>query len=308
MKPLPILPIALLLLAGCASAPRPTPWQAVPLLVTLPPDCDPGVAAPAPGAAPVIPGGLSVVRSEGRDVVLVAVRGCVVTADAGTGASDLLPTHGDAIAPTMVDGTSAGLAFSSSLSGSVRAIDRTGAITFNASGLRHPLGVRLLPGGSLLVAEAATGRVLHLGPDEDARPRLVAEGLDRPCGLLLVDATQAIVTESGGGRLTRIRLDRYERQQIAGGLEQPQGIARMADGRLAVVEAGRQRLIAIDATTGRIEVLADRLPVVAGGAGSAPDPHAVADVAAAPDGTLFVSGNATRTVLKVTPRPRPATR
>lgn len=306
MKPLPILLPALLLLAGCASTPRLSPWQATPLLSGLPPSCEPGSTAPPAGAAPVIPGGLAVVRSEGRDVILVAVRGCVMAVDAGNGAAELLPTHGDSIAPTMVDGTSNGLAFGSSLSGTVRAIDATGAITFNASGLHHPQGVRLVPGGSLLVAEAAASRVLRLGPHEDSRPKLVADGLDWPCGLLLADATQAYITESQGGRVSRIRLDRYERKEIAGGLDRPQGIARMADGRLAVVEAGKRRLIAVEVVTGQVEVLATDLPLTLVGADGATDPHAMADVAAAPDGTLYVSGNATRTILKVTPRPRPA--
>lgn len=305
MKPLSLLLPALLLLAGCTAAPKLSPWQATPLLAALPPSCEPGATAPTPGAAPVIPGGLAVVRSEGRDVVLVAVRGCVMAVDAGTGAAEPLPTHGDSIAPTMVDATSDGIAFSSSLSGTVRAIDAKGAISFNASGLHHPLGVRLAPGGSLLVAEAAGSRVLRLGPHEESRPKLVADGLDWPCGLLLADATQAYVTESQGGRVTRIRLDRYERKEIVAGLDRPQGIARMADGRLAVVEAGKRRLVAVEPTTGKVEVLAVDLPLNLLDADGATDANAVADVAAAPDGTLYLGGNATRTLLKVTPRPKP---
>ncbi len=301
MKTLSTLLPALLLLAGCSSTPRLTPWQATPLVAALPASCAPDAAA----NAPVIPGGLSVVRSEGRDVVVVAVRGCVMAVDTESGTTEPLPTHGDAIAPTMVDGSSSGLAFSSSLSGSVRAIDATGAITYNASGLQHPQGVRLLPGRSLLVAESAADRVLRLGPREDSSPRLVADDLAWPSGLFVVDATQAYVTESRAGRISHIRLDRYERRSIATGLDRPQGIARMTDGRLAVVETGKRRLVAVDAATGQIEVLADQLPITPAGADGAADPHTMADVTAAPDGTLYVSANAPPTILKLVPRSTP---
>ena len=106
-----------LLLAGCASAPPLTPWRADPLLVGLPPSCTTGAAAPEPAAIAenILPGGVSVVRSENRDVVLVAARSCVMTVDAGSGAAEPLPTRGDSIAPTMLDATSGGVAFSSSL-------------------------------------------------------------------------------------------------------------------------------------------------------------------------------------------------
>lgn len=301
MKPLPISLSALLFLAGCASVPQPDPWQAVPMPAALPPACA------GDAEAPVMPGGLGIIRSEGRDMLLAALRGCVMSIDVDSGAAELLPTHGDAIAPTMLDVASNGIAFSSSLSGSIRVIDPGGAISLNVSGLQQPRGLRLLPGGDVLVAEAGAGRVLRLGPGPEPRPRLVADDLDQPCGLLVADATQAFVTESAGGRLLRIRLDRDERQTIAHGLDQPQGIARMADGRLAVVEAGKQRLLAVDSLSGRIEVLASGLPILQTG-GSAAHPHAVADVAVAPDGRLFISANATRTILELRPGPAPATR
>jgi len=302
MKPLPIALLALPLLAGCASAPRPDPWQAVPMEAALPAACA------GDAEAPVMPGGLGIIRSEGRNVLLAALRGCVMAIDIDSGATEPLPTHGDAIAPTMLDVASNGIAFSSSLSGSVRVIDARGGISLNASGLRQPRGLRLLPGGDLLVAEAGAGRVLRLGPGPDSRPRLVAEGLEQPCGLLVADATQAFVTESAGGRLLRIRLDRDERREVARGLDQPQGIARMADGRLAIVEAGKRRLLAVDSLSGEVEVLASNLPVLEPAGSGASYPHAVADVAAAPDGRLFVSATATRSLLELRPATLPSRR
>lgn len=293
-----------LFLAGCATAPPPlTPWRADALLPALPADCADS-AAPAPDAAVSggVPGGLAVVRSEGRDVVLVAARSCVWTVDAVTGSTAPLPTRGDSIAPTMIDGTSSGLAFSSSLSGSVRVIDTAGAVSLNVSGLRRPLGTRLLPGGIVLVAEHGEGRILRLGPSHESRPRLIADKLDGPVGLIVVDATKGYVTEADGGRVTLFYMDHYETRTVAKGLRQPEGIALLADGRLAVAEVGARRLIAVDPEGGAIEVMADNLPVGLASPRDDADPYSVTDVAVAPGGGIFVSADLDRTVLTVTRR------
>jgi len=296
---------AALVLAGCAGAPKLTPWRADALLAALPAACTPAGAPPAAAPTPVIPGGLTVVRSGGRDVLLVAARGCVMTVDAATGATELLPTHGDSIAPTMVHATSGGVAFTSSLSRSVRAIDAAGAVTFNVSGLDMPLGVQLLPGGAALVAEFTRGRVLRVGPTTESRPRLVAEALEGPVGIAVVDATRAYVTEYLPGRVTEIRLDRFEKRVVAKGLSRPEGLAVLPDGRIAVAETGLRRLVAIEPAKGRLEVMADNLPIGLDSGQGVNDPYSVTDVAAGPDGTLYVSSDMDGTVLRVTPRPRP---
>lgn len=300
-----LVPLAL---AGCAGTPELTPWRADALLAALPASCTAAGAAPAAPAAstPVVPGGLAVVRSAGRDVVLVAARGCVMTVDAASGAAEPLPTHGDSIAPTAVHATSQGVAFASSLSGSVRAIDAAGVVTFNVSGLTVPLGVRLMPGGSALVAEFGAGRIVRVGPTAESRPRLVAEGLDGPAGIVVVDATRGYVTEYRAGRVTEFRLDRFENRVVAKGLQRPEGLALLADGRIAVAETGLRRLVAVDPAKGRLEVMADNLPVGLDPGTGADDPYSLTDVAAGPDGTLYVSSDMDGTVLRVTPRPQPA--
>ncbi len=298
---------AILLLAGCASTPELTPWRADPLLAGLPPACTTGASAPEPAelAEKILPGGLGVVRSQGRDTLIVAARGCAMTVDVVTGAAEPLPTRGDSIAPTMLDVTGEGVAFSSSLSGSVRAINPTGAVTFNVSSLREPLGLRLLPGGAVLTTEFGTGRILHLGPNEDSRVRLIADALDGPVGLAVVDATKGYVTEYHAGRVTQFRLDRFEKTIVTSHLNHPEGIALMGDGRLAVVEVGLRRLIAIEPITGKFEVLAADLPIGLVSPAGDRDPYTVSDVAAGPDGALYVSADIGRTILKVTLRPPP---
>jgi sugar lactone lactonase YvrE len=222
--------------------------------------------------------------------------------DAETGTAAPLPTRGDSIAPTMLDGTSGGLAFSSSLSGSVRAIGPDGAVLYNVSGLQRPLGLRLMPGGIALVAEQATGRILRVGPSAESRGRLMADGLAGPVGLVVADATRGYVTEELGGRVTMFRLDRFEKATVASGLDHPEGIALLPDGRLAVAEVGKRRLLAVDRETGAIEVMVDNLPVGLPSPLGAGDPYTVTDVATAPGGAIFVSADVDRTVLRLTPR------
>lgn len=305
MRILAGLPV-LVLLGGCASTPELTPWQADALLPSLPADCaDSAAPASQTALSGGVPGGLAVVHSEGRDVILVAARSCVWTVDAQTGAAAPLPTHGDSIAPTMIDAGRAGLAFSSSLSGSVRTIDAAGAVVLNVSGLRQPLGTRLLPGGIVLVAEHGTGRILRLGPSEESRPRLVADGLDGPTGLVVVDATHGYVTEAGSGRVTLVNLGHPEQRAIATGLEQPEGIAVLSDGRLAVAEVGARRLVAVDPRTGAVEVLADHLPIGPATPQDNADLHAVTDVAATPAGLIVISAAGDRTILKLRRRAPP---
>lgn len=298
--------LAVVLLAACTTAPQLPQWQAEALLGSLPVDCAGDADSTAPvGAASIVPGGLAVVRSEDRSIVLVAARSCLWTIDAANGQPEPLPTYGDGIAPTMVDGSSSGLVFSSMLSGSVRAIDVDGKVTFNVSGLRQPAGVRLLPGGSAVVAEHGSGRILRLGPTAEYRQRIVAEGLDGPFGLVILNATTGFVTEREGGRVTQFRLDRAETRVVSDGLARPEGITLMADGRLAVVETGKARIIALNTTSGALEVMADNLPVNPVAATGSADPYAMADVTAAPDGVLYLSSPVQRSVLKLTPRASP---
>ena len=301
-----LLPCAALL-AGCASTPPLTPWRADPLVAGLPPSCTTGAAEPPPliAAAKILPGGVAVVRSQKQDVILVAARSCVMTVDATTGATAPLPTRGDSIAPTMLDATSNGVAFSSSLSGSVRAINTAGAVTLNVSGLHDPLGVRLMPGGYVMVVEHDSGTVMRIGPADDSRAHVLAEKLVGPVGLVIADATTGYVTENAAGRVTLFRTDRFEKTTVVSGLKRPEGMALMADGRLAVAEVGLHRLIAVDPATGMIEVMADKLPIGLASPAGDKDPYTITDVTAAPDGALYMSADVADTVLKVTVRPPP---
>jgi glucose/arabinose dehydrogenase len=282
-------------LAGCASAPPPPPYLAEALAPPLTQTCPDAGAE----AAELVPEGLAVVRSEGADIMVVAAGRCVLTIDLQSGQAAPLPLRGNLAAPVMVDATREGMAFGSRAIGATLRIQLGETTTTEMlSGFQAPQGVRLLPGGSVLVAEAVPGRVVRVGPTEESRPITIIDGLMEPVGVVVSSATTAYVTERAAGQVTRFALRTGEHAVVATGLDHPEGLARLDEHRLVVAEAGAKRVVAVDTRDGALEVLADNLPF-----GDETTPDAVADVAVAPDGTIYVSSDLERTVFKLTRRP-----
>jgi len=77
---------------------------------------------------------------------------------------------------------------------------------------------------------------------------------------MTVFATDAYLIDSVGGRVLRVPLTGGEPQVVATGLVMPQTIAATADGKLLVLEFGKQRIVQIDQAS-RIAELASNLPL-----------------------------------------------
>jgi sugar lactone lactonase YvrE len=170
-----------------------------------------------------------------------------------------------------------------------------------AQGLDQLYGVAVGPNGALVVAELGAGRVLSVrAGDVEA----LATGLDKPLGVAIGPDNTVYVSESGGGRVVKLSGSKVE--TVVDGLKQPQGIV-VRDGQLYVVDAGANAVIAFDMKTKTRETIARDLPV-------GPPPGVslkplrglqpftgpqgpFAGIAAAPDGTLYVSGDAEGSVL-----------
>lgn len=292
----PSLLIATVLLAGCASAPL-APYGTAPLVASLADACP----AAATGSPDVVPEGLAVFRSDGAETLMVAAGRCVLTIDTASGRAEPLPLRSEIAAPTMLDATAEGVALASLAAGTTLRIyfNENTTTTESLAGFAQPRGIRLLPGGSLLVAESGSGRILRIGPTADSRPVTVVEGLDGPVGIVVASPTTAFVSERNAGRITRFSLRSGERTVVATGLAQPEGLALLADRRLVVAETGVRRILAIDPTSGVREVLAEDLPV-------SDDPWTVTDVAEGADGTIYVSSDLARTVYRLVRRPAEA--
>ena len=72
--------------------------------------------------------------------------------------------------------------------------------------MQHPLGVTLLPGGALAVADTFNGAVRWFDPDTGVLSTL-ATGLAEPASVLVLDDELAVV-ESAAGRVRRVPLPR----------------------------------------------------------------------------------------------------
>jgi hypothetical protein len=107
------------------------------------------------------------------------------------------------------------------------------------------------------------------------------------------------VSEALGGTVSEIDLATGTRKVIATGIAQPEGLTRMLDGRIAVVEVGKQRVIAIEPVSGSIAILASNLPVGEAVANAPPPVYLPSGIAQGADGSLFISADRNNSILKL---------
>jgi sugar lactone lactonase YvrE len=174
-----------------------------------------------------------------------------------------------------------------------------------AQGLDQLYGIAVAPGGAIFVAELGAGRVLAI---DNGQAEPLAVGLRQPMGVAIDGNGECLVSECGAGRV--VRLSRSKVEPVLEGLQQPQGIL-VREGVLYVVDAGARALVAFDLKTRQRQVIAANLPVGAP-PGITPKPlrglppfsgplGPFAGIAAAPDGTLYVSADAEGSVLALRP-------
>uniref|UniRef100_UPI003F99B1DB Vgb family protein n=1 Tax=Mycobacterium sp. TaxID=1785 RepID=UPI003F99B1DB len=175
-----------------------------------------------------------------------------------------------------------------------------------ADGFDQLYGIALSPDG-VVFAELGTGRVLSLRPggvlgDVD----VLASDLREPVGVAIGADGACLVAEAGAGRVVKVNGSRID--TAVADLQRPQGIC-VRDGVLYIVDAGAKELIAFDLNTNVRYTIASGLPV-------GPPPGVVAKplkglppfsgpqgpfagIAAATDGTLYISADGDGSVLAV---------
>jgi sugar lactone lactonase YvrE len=194
---------------------------------------------------------------------------------------------------------------SSAYLGSVQVLDRaSGTVLRTIPNTNGVQGALELPDGTLLIAEATTGRLVRVDAAEPATTTVLTEGLKGPVGL--VADTEAkepgvYVTEVRSGRVTRVRLSDGARRTVATGLRAPEGIARHPDGGLIVAEVGRKRLVRIEPATGRSTVIASGLRIGLPESKGLPPGYLPTGVAVGSSGTIYLSSDVESALYRFVP-------
>jgi sugar lactone lactonase YvrE len=174
-----------------------------------------------------------------------------------------------------------------------------------ARGFDRLYGVAITPGGAVIFAEQGKGRVLSV---RSGNVEELAAGLSQPSGVAVGPDSICFVSESAAGRVVKLSGSRTE--IVLDGLQQPQGIL-VRGGLLYVVDAGAKEIIEYDLGRRARRTIASDLPVgappgvipkVLGAIGTLSGPMGpFAGIAAGPDGTIYVSGDAEGSVLAIHP-------
>ncbi len=209
--------------------------------------------------------------------------------------------------PMQVSLSAKHVVLSSAYLAQVQVLDRaSGEVLRTIPNVNGVQGALELPDGTLLVAEATTGRLVRVDGAEPAGTTVLTEGLEGPIGLVAdteAEEPGVYVTEVRSGRVTRVRLSDGARRTVAKGLKAPEGIARHPDGGLIVAEVGRKRLVRIDPATGRSTVLASGLRIGLPESEGLPAGYLPTGVAVGPSGTLYLSSDVESALYRFVPTP-----
>jgi len=260
----------------------------------------------APGSLAVIPG----VPDKTPDMLLVADMGGARLVDPAAGEVKLIKRG-----PGMERVTAAAMRkdtyiLSSTLpDDTVQVVAReTGEVLAHLTDFGAPYDIKTLHDG-FLVADYAVGRLTKVADDGRFTRTTLAWGFDGPVGLVEAGKGIFYVSEYDGGRVTRVDTATNTRTPVIEELKKPEGIALAPDGRLIVVEAGADRVLAVKlpangTQVNSIEVLADQLALNVPGDQSGPGLFAGAAVMR--DGAVYVTGAAANVLYRLTaPLPNP---
>jgi len=249
-----------------------------------------------------LPGAGILMKIDGRDTLVIPGMLCQNLIDTKTGAVTLLPRRGDIIWASWLDWKDDTVVLSSFAFGEIQWLNaRTGEPTRTLTGFKNPYAVKIMSDDSLLLAEYGTGRILRLHPPFTSEPEVIADGLGGPLGMWLSDDEMLYVTEAAEGRVSVIRLTDGRREIIREDLQQPEGIARLADGRLVVAEVGAKRIVALDNETTELTVIARDLPIGMPPFMGPPKTFLPTGILVDQDGIIYVTADITHTVLKISP-------
>jgi sugar lactone lactonase YvrE len=172
--------------------------------------------------------------------------------------------------------------------GAVQVLD---AATGNSLGLHHgfttPTDALPLEDGGTLVTEYARGAITRVNPDNWDDRITIVDGLKGPAMLSQGPDSAIYVTETKGGRISRLT-DSGGVEKVVDGLTNPEGFTFLADGSIAVAEAGKAQITIVDPASGDRTVVASGLPFGAIPA-EGPEVFMPTGIAADESGNLYFS-------------------
>ncbi len=158
--------------------------------------------------------------------------------------------------------------------------------------------------GDLVVIELGTGSITRLSDDEHILIANAESGLAVPIGLAASD-DGLWVSDWATGMIWQLVADGEtlaEPVAVASGLKFPEGLALMPDGdALLVVEAGTGSVLSVDLASGEVTTLASELGLGAPGVEGMPPTWGFNGIAVAHDGTIFVTGDVSKVLYRITP-------
>ncbi|MFC9556210.1 gluconolaconase [Rhodococcus sp. NPDC056960] len=192
--------------------------------------------------------------------------------------------------------------------GTVVKTDPRGEHRTLATDLGDVVGLAATADGAVYVAESSEGRLVRI--DRDGVITTVASGLARPMGVAAAADGSLFVVQGDAGSVSRV--DGRGVSIVIDGLEDPHGLA-VNGSDLYVVARGSRSLHHLSLESGESTVIADNLPigggpgvtpkVVAGLPPNAPGPWMpFNDLAASPDGSVFVGCDGDGSVLRLVRR------
>lgn len=236
-----------------------------------------------------LPSGMTATTLSGKPSLLIADTFGYRFVNPQSGAVTRPPWLANRGASTSVAANDARIAWAHASAGRVRVVDRVSdRLLFESVAVKAPRGIALMSDGDVLVLDANNGELLKIGANG---AQVIARGLQHPVALLVESAakapSKAVVSEYSAGRIVEVDLATGKLRTLIEKLDRPTGLARMADGRLAIVEASRQRVLAVNTVSGARSVLARGLPLSMVGLDLPADTPA--GIVAADDGSLYLS-------------------
>jgi sugar lactone lactonase YvrE len=104
-------------------------------------------------------------------------------------------------------------------------------------------------------------------------------------------------TDGSGGRVMRVNLTNGEKKVVATNLQSPMSIALQGDGGILVIEFGKQRLIRVDPTNGKITELATQLPI---GVHGRSRPDIPIGLTVGSNGAIYIASDVENAIYKLT--------